>query len=270
MPAILALILIAAVGGTVWRHWLKSQRRKALLMTPLSEHERAILHAEVPLLRKLPAHLRAPLEGKINLFFDQVDMYGCDGLDLTDEMMLSIAGQACLLIAGTDAWYKSLRTVLVYPGAFKSVQAEQDGFVTREREVIRLGESWSRGPVILSWAHSEQGAANDEDGHNVVLHEFAHQLDDLSGATNGVPLLNKKQSFAEWERVFLAAYERHLKKMRRGRATVLDPYGAENHQEFLAVAVEAFFEKPAQFQADEPALYAQLATLLQLDPTTWQ
>jgi len=103
----------------------------------------------------------------------------------------------------------------------------------------------------------------------VVLHEFAHQLDDLSGATNGIPLLSKKQSFGQWERVFLAAYDRHLKKVRRGRRTVLDAYGAENHQEFLAVAIEAFFEKPTQLNADEPALYTQLATLLRLDPAQW-
>ena len=269
MPLILLFLALGAAGGFLYRRWTRAQKRKSLLGSRLPDHEREILHTEIPILAKLPADLHAPLEGKINLFFDQVDMYGCDGLELTDEMMLSIAGQACLLIVNTDAWYKNLRTVLVYPGAFKSVQAEQDGFVSREREVIRLGESWSRGPVILSWAHSEQGAANDADGHNVVLHEFAHQLDDLSGATNGVPILNKRQSYATWERVFLAAYDRHLKKVRRGRKTVLDAYGAQNHQEFLAVAVEAFFEKPTQLVDDEPALYQQLSTLLQLDPATW-
>lgn len=269
MPFILLIIVLGVTGGLIFHKMRQTQRRKALLASPLSDHERAILRDEIPLLARLPAHLHAPLEGKINLFFDQVDMYGCDGLELTDKMMLSIAGQACLLIVNTDAWYKNLRTVLIYPGAFKSVQAEQDGFVTREREVIRLGESWARGPVILSWAHSEQGAANDVDGHNVVLHEFAHQLDDLSGATNGVPILNKRQSYAAWERVFLDAFERHLKKVRRGRKTVLDAYGAQNHQEFLAVAVEAFFEKPTQLKDSEPALYDQLSILLQLDPAQW-
>ena len=268
VPVIIALT-VGAIGTLTYRRWQQTQNRQRLLASRLTDDERAILHAQIPLLQKLPQDLHGPLEGKINLFLDQVAMYGCDGLELTDEIMFSIAGQACLLIVNTDAWYKNLRTVLVYPGAFKSVQATHDGFVVHQKEVVRLGESWSRGPVILSWAHSNQGAMNDEDGQNVVLHEFAHQLDDLSGATNGVPVLSKRQSFAKWERVFLAAFERHLKRVRGGRKTVLDAYGAENHEEFLAVAVEAFFEKPTQFKNDEAELYAQLTTLLQLDPTTW-
>lgn len=269
MPLILLILLFGGAGGLIYRRYRLAQKRQALLATPLPDHEREILHAEIPLLARLPTEFHAPLEGKINLFLDQVAMYGCDGLDLTDEMMLSIAGQACLLVVNTDAWYNNLRTVLVYPGAFKSMQTERDGFVVQEKEVIRLGESWSRGPVILSWAHSQGGAMNDADGHNVVLHEFAHQLDDLSGATNGLPILNKRQSYADWERIFLAAFERHLKKVRQRRKTVLDAYGAQNHQEFLAVTIEAFFEKPRQLQADEPALYAQVGQLLQLDPAEW-
>jgi Mlc titration factor MtfA (ptsG expression regulator) len=196
-------------------------------------------------------------------------MYGCDGIEVTDEMALSIAGQACLLIVNSDAWYKNLRTILIYPDAFHSLQTSSDGFVVKQEKVIRLGESWARGPVILSWAHTQQGAINVDDGQNVVLHEFAHQLDDLSGGTNGIPLLHKRQSFAQWEAVFIDAYDRHLKKVRRGRETLLSAYGATNHQEFLAVAVEAFFEKAQQLQEDEPALYAQLSILLQLDPADW-
>jgi len=205
----------------------------------------------------------------MNLFLHQIEIIGCGGLEVTEEMRLSIAAQACLLIANTDAWYKSLRTILLYPSAFKSRQSSMDGFVVQERDEIRLGESWTHGPVVLSWPHSQQGAINERDGQNLVLHEFAHQLDSLSGASNAVPVLSKGQSFAEWERVVLAAFERHQQNTEKGRKTVIDAYGAENHQEFFAVSVEVFFEKPGRLKKEEPELYTQLSKLLNLDPVTW-
>jgi Mlc titration factor MtfA (ptsG expression regulator) len=270
MPVAVLLIVIAVIGGFfLLRSKAKQKRRKQLLASRLTDSQRAIIIAQVPLIRRLPRTLTEPLEGKILLFLDQVDISGCNDLDVTEEMRLSIAAQACLLIVNNDAWYKNLRTILMYPSAFKSIRSTHDGFVVQTEEVVRSGESWSRGPVILSWAHSRQGAANDRDGHNVVLHEFAHQLDDLSGSTNGVPLLKGAQTFAEWERVFLTSYNRHLENVERGRKTVLDAYGATNHQEFFAVAIEVFFEKPKRLKDEEPEFYAQLADLLNLDPTTW-
>lgn len=268
MPFILALICLVA-GYFGYREVRKRRRIRNLLASRLSDAQRAILYDQIPLLKRLPPELHSPLEGKINRFLDQVDMYGCEGLTLTEEMELSIAGQACLLIVNTDVWYKTLRTVLVYPAAFKSIQQVRDGYVVREAEVVRLGESWAHGPVILSWADSHQGAQNDRDGKNVVLHEFAHQLDALSGYVDGVPILNRRQSFGEWERVFLNAFERHQHATERGQRTVLDAYGLENHQEFLAVAVELFFERPVDLQEAEPALYEQLSLLLVLDPAKW-
>jgi len=174
--------------------------------------------------------LEQPFAGKVNLFLDQVDFYGGGGLEITEEMQLSIAAQASLLIVNSDAWYKTLRTVVIYPSAFKSKQANHEGFVVHEKDEVRLGESWTHGPVILSWAHSQQGAINAFDGHNVVLHEFAHQLDGLSGATNAVPRLRKGHSFAEWE---------------------------------------VFFEKPTQLTDEFPEVYAQLSKLLAVDPARW-
>ena len=264
------LIIAALIAGFFGFRFFKGRRhRAALLGSPLSERARAVIAAEVPITQRLPAELRAGFEGKINLFLDQVEYIGCDGLDVTEEMELSIAAQACLIIANSDAWYKNLRTILIYPGAFKSTTKVHDGYVVREEEVVRLGESWSLGPVILSWHHSQLGAAIEDDGKNVVLHEFAHQLDDLSGQTNGVPLFRKGQTFAEWEAVFLEAFARHEYKVERGKKAVLDPYGATNHQEFFAVAIEAFFEKAEKLEEDEPAIYAQLSTLLALDPARW-
>ena len=269
MQIFLILVVIGALALGGW-YWSKRQRRARLLQAPLNEEQRAIIAAQVPLLQKLPEALRGALEGKINLFLHQIDFIGCDGLEVTEEMRLSIAAQACLLVVNSDEWYRNLRTILVYPGAFRSMRQEHNGYVVTEHKTVRTGESWPRGPVILSWADSQQGAMDDEDGHNVVLHEFAHQLDDLSGHTDGAPLLTRGQSFDEWRRVFVTAYERHLHNVQNGRETVIDPYGAEGVEEFFAVSVEEFFERPGALKQAEPEVYDQLSELFRLDPASWQ
>lgn len=264
--ALIALTFAFYFGRRAWRR----RRMKAdLLRKPLTARDWQIIEAEVPLTLRLPHDLRAKLEGKVNLFLGQVEFIGCDGLEVDDGMRLAIAAQAALLVVNSDAWYDHLTTVMIYPGAFKSIRAEMDGYVVTERETVRTGESWTRGPVILSWQDSEQGALNIQDGHNVVLHEFAHQLDDLSGQTDGAPLLSQGQSFAEWARVMTQAYDRHLIALEKRRRTVIDPYGAEGHQEFFAVAVEAFFERSEALRDAEPEVYAQMVALLRVDPATW-
>ncbi|NVO55597.1 zinc-dependent peptidase [Rhodobacteraceae bacterium B1Z28] len=263
------IILLLIAGVVIFRFWSKRQAREMLLATALTDPQRRIIEAEVPIIRRLPPELREQLEGKMNLFLDQVRFFGCDGLDVTEDMRLSIAAQACLLVANSDLWYDNLTTILIYPNAFKSRQSKHSGFVVTEKEIVRTGESWDRGPVILSWAHSKQGAMNDRDGQNVVFHEFAHQIDDLSGGTNGVPVLSAGQSFAEWEHVFVTAYDAHVQAVENGQHTVIDPYGSVGHEEFFAVAVEVFFERPRALKDDVPAVYDQLAKLFHLDPIAW-
>ncbi|WP_147110467.1 zinc-dependent peptidase [Tateyamaria sp. syn59] len=264
------LALIGLFGAAlIWRAWRKRQWQQEVLASRLTDAEWQIMLREVPLVRKLPPTLKAPFEGKVALFLNQVDLVGCNGLDVSDEMALSIAGQAALLVVGTDAWYTHLTTVLIYPGAFKSRQTRQDGYVVTEEEVVRLGESWSRGPVVLSWQDARQGGFNDEDGLNVVLHEFAHQLDDLSGQTDGAPPMAPGQSLAAWAEVIIDAYDRHVANVDAGRRTVIDPYGAMNHEEFFAVTVELFFERPDALQRAEPEVYRQLSILLNVDPVNW-
>lgn len=267
--AIFLFLLVVAVGVFGFRYWSRRQIHASLLAQELSDDQRVIVADQVPLTRKLPIEFHGKLEGKINAFLHQVEFIGCNGLVVTEEMQLSIAAQACLLVVNSDTWYKGLRTVLIYPGAFKSRQTARNGYVVTERETVRVGESWSRGPVILSWAHTRQGAINDNDGHNVVFHEFAHQIDDLSGHTDGAPKLSGEQTFADWERVFVQAYENHVHLVQSGRKTVFDAYGAEGHEEFFAVAVEVFFEQPVTLKRKDPAVYEQLAMLFQLEPTSW-
>ena len=261
---------VLLIGGFIgFRYLSKSRARATLLATALTDHQREIVTRQVPLLRRFPPELRQRLEGKMNLFLDQVSFHGNRGLEVTEEMELSIAAQACLLIVNTDMWYDNLRTILLYPSAFKSRQSRQHGFVVTERETVRTGESWNRGPVVLSWAHSRAGSLNEKDGQNVVLHEFAHQIDDMSGHTNGIPLLGRDQSFAEWEQVFLTAFSAHVQAVERGRKTVIDSYGAEGHEEFFAVSVEVFFERPRALKKEAPDVYDQLSKLFRLDPVTW-
>ncbi|OIQ73553.1 protein MtfA [mine drainage metagenome] len=138
-----------------------------------------------------------------------------------------------------------------------------------ERETVRVGESWSRGPVVLSWADAKQGALDEEDGHNVVFHEFAHQIDNLSGHTDGVPVLNNGQQVADWQHVFVSAFKRHVRNVESGHPTVFAAYGATGPEEFFAVAVEVFFERPAALKHESPAVYQQLAGLFHLDPSAW-
>ena len=135
------LLLFLAAGVFGFWYWSKQHARTKLMATELSEHQRAIVAKYVPLFRKLPPELRAKLEGKINLFRHQIEFVGCNGLDVTEEMQLSVAAQACLLVANTDAWYEQLRTVLIYPDAFKSQEEEYDGCTVMEREIVRTGES---------------------------------------------------------------------------------------------------------------------------------
>lgn len=267
IPFLLAGLLIAAA---VWlRGHLRLRKRARILATTLTAEQRRVVDQLVPIVRHLPEPLRAKLEGKINLFLDQVTFRGQNGLEVSEAMRLSIAAQACLLVVNSPAWYETLRNVLIYPSAFRARRATHDGYVVHDNSFAMLGESWARGPVILSWDHALQGGLDPEDGHNVVIHEFAHQLDGLSGHTNGIPVLRKGQAYAGWEKAMLDAFDEHVTRVERGHSTLIDPYGATNHEEFFAEAIVTFFEKPKALHREEPALYRELSHLLALDPAGW-
>ena len=241
-----------------------------MLATPLTPEQRRVLERLVPMLRKLPDNLRPALEGKINLFLDQMTFHGNNGIEVTDHMRLSIAAQACILVVNSPVWFDTLRTILIYPAAFSTGRGEHDGFLVHENDIGTAGESWDRGPVVLSWDHALRGGLDPEDGHNVVIHEFAHQLDGLTGHTNGIPVLRKGQRYDGWEKAMLDAYNGHVERVESGHPTLIDPYGATNHQEFFAEATVTFFERPHAMRREEPALYEQLKALFALDPAEWR
>ncbi|MFQ5564702.1 MAG: zinc-dependent peptidase [Parvularculaceae bacterium] len=266
---LLALLLAAlAVWGT--RRWLKARRRARLRAEPLAPDRRAILERGLPVYASMPDALRARLDGLVNQFLDEIRFYGAGGLAVTEEMRTLIAAQAAMLVVGRPGrWFETLSTIHIYPSAFASTRAARHGAFVTEKKTARSGESWRRGPVVLSWRDAAHGAADPYDARNVVYHEFAHQLDQQSGVMDGAPLLAKDQSASGWARAFQDAYGRMNAALAAGRETFMNPYGATAPAEFFAVAVEYFFEQPAALKREEPALYAELSHYFALDPAGW-
>ena len=206
----------------------------------------------------------------ILVFMARKRFYGCAGLVVTDQMRIIIAAEACLLLLNHGwAVYPKLSSVLIYPSAFrvKRDEVQADG-VVHSADHHLLGESWGSGRVILSWDDVVSGATDFTDGHNVVLHEFAHQLDAESGTTNGAPPL-RHNSYKSWSKVFTENFEDLRERSARRQSTVMDNYGATNPAEFFAVATETFFEEPHQLHDRRPDLYEELSEYYQLDPRSW-
>jgi Mlc titration factor MtfA (ptsG expression regulator) len=168
------------------------------------------------------------------------------------------------------AAFAGLRQVLVYPGAFVVDRTATDpaGLAREERRVL-AGESWQQGQVILSWDDVLEGAADPDDGRNVVIHEFAHQLDQESGRANGAPFLGRRERYARWSAVLGAEYEALRQRLARGEPGLIEPYAATDPAEFFAVASELFFEQPAALAAGHPALYGELSRYYCVHPLTW-
>jgi Mlc titration factor MtfA (ptsG expression regulator) len=235
------------------------------------EEWRELLVANVPLYSRMPDDLRLRLHERIARFISSTRFEGCNGLELTEGMILTVAAQASILVLNREGEpYPELRTVYLYPTTFSSVQKRRDamGIVT-EGEVHRLGESWETGTVILAWDSVEQGARNIHDARNVTFHEFAHQLDHEDGATDGAPGLPGREAYRSWAKVFRENYADFLEKVDAGKRTLIDDYGATNPAEFFAVATETFFEKPRQLFRMRPDLYDELKGYYGVDPQGW-
>lgn len=248
--------------------WLRERRRRRTRARPVPPEWTRWLEARVPYVARLSPERRAELLGHVHVFLDEKRFEGCGGLDVTDEMRVTIAAQACLLLLGRETdCFPDVHTVLVYPAAYvaPSVQRLPDGTVV-EGGHVRLGEAWHRGEVVLSWGDVVTGAANPADGRNLVLHEFAHKLDGEDGVVDGAPALTGRSHYAAWARVLSREFLALQKAATRGKRSVLDKYGATSPPEFFAVATEAFFEKSAAMRKKLPDLYEQLASYYRQDP----
>ncbi|TQV78727.1 zinc-dependent peptidase [Exilibacterium tricleocarpae] len=266
---VLGLLALAAIIWVVQKRRAEA-RRNSLFQTPLSPGQIAILESKVPLYARLPRELRKTLHGCINFFLDEKVFVGCDGLAITDEIRYVIAANACLLVVNRDKkQFSGFETILVYPDAYVAREVTYDGLVEIHGDSTRAGESWHRGPVVLSLVDVLRGSGNEEDGHNVVLHEFAHKLDEENGIMDGLPVLRKSTHYKEWAEVLTREYDEFLDRVERGTNKVIDEYGAVSAPEFFAVATESFFEKSKQMKKRLPDLYRQLQTLYGLDPAEW-
>ncbi len=211
------------------------------------------------------------LLGFVRVFVAEKRFEGCGGLEITDEIRLTIAAQACILLLNLDAdFYPKLRSILVYPDAFvaPAVSRHPEGTVS-EGPQARLGESWSQGNVVLSWEDVLHGAMNLGDGRNVVIHEFAHQLDSETGVCNGAPLMPRPSMYEDWSRVFVKEYQTLVDSVEHGRMTVIDKYGATSPAEFFAVVTECFFVNPLELESFHPELYEQLKIYFAQDPASF-
>ena len=263
-----ALLVIAVILA---QPLLARRRRAALRARPFPAQWQAILDRRVPHFRRLPADLQAQLRSHMQVFIGEKPFLGCDGLEVTDEIRVTIAAQACLLILNRRAdGFPNLREVLVYPGAFvvDRIRAEPSGVLQEQRQVLS-GESWSRGQVILSWQDVLEGAAVDDDGRNVVIHEFAHQLDQEKGYANGAPHGATRGSEGRWAQVLAHEFARLQHEAAWQLPSLFSYYGATAPAEFFAVATEVFFEQGARMAAQYPELYAQLRELYRVDPRLW-
>jgi len=248
----------------------RGRRRRRLLETPLTEEQRQRLATVAPLCASLPADLRARHEGVVQVLLAEKHYEAAGGLALDEAMPLAIAGQAALLQLRRRAeYYPGLETILIYPEAFTVdvSEADEHGFV-HEGVDERAGESWQRGVVVVSWRDAEWEAAR-RDGYNVVLHEFAHQLDELTGEADGTPLLPTAELRDRWRSAFQAAFERHGRSLRRRREVLFDEDAGESPSEFFATAVELFFELPRDLKREFPAVHTVLAEYFELDPSDW-
>lgn len=246
---------------------LKSPRRKRLRETPLSVEQWALLEQAVPLLRGLDQAERERLAGLVQIFLDEKVFEGGRGFEVTADMKLVIAAEACLLLLHRrdEVPYPELVNVIVYAGAWRtSSRTHVGGGVVLETQGANLGESWSTDTVILSWDRVARDANQVDDGHNVALHEFAHQLDAQDGAVDGAPELPSRARYAAWARVFSGEFE----ALRAGQSEAIDDYGAQSPPEFFAVVTELFFERPAVMRAEHPELFAQLEAFYGFDPHT--
>ncbi len=252
------------------RHW-REQRRMRLRAQPLPALWKELLRAHIPLYKHLPSALREQLQGHIQVLLAEKDFHGAGGLQVTDAMRLVVAAQAALLLLNRPSdYYPNLYSIVLHPAAFVVNREHWDaaGLHHRERRVLS-GESWETGQLVLSWDDTLSGGMNSGDGYNVVLHEFAHQLDLGSGAMNGTPQLDSRTLRHAWAAAFTPAFTELRAHVEAGEHTWLDPYAASEPAEFFAVLTEAFFELPHELLVEYPALYDCLRSYYRVDPGTW-
>jgi hypothetical protein len=247
------------------RNWLDHRILQRSTITSAQWDE---AFAALPLLHGLTADEKNALRDLAILFLDDKTFEGAHGLIVTQSMALIIALQACLPILnmglrGFPGWV----TVIVYPAGFAPKRVIRDEYgVEHHVQSSLAGEAWLRGPVILAWDETEH--AGIIDGHNLVIHEFAHKLDMLNGDANGFPPLHSQMDSKQWADVFSAGFKDLQHQCSHGKDIGINCYAASSPAEYFAVLSEVFFERPDVLQQHSAAIYDQLRQYYRQDPLT--
>ncbi|CAN5210299.1 zinc-dependent peptidase [soil metagenome] len=260
-------IIVILIGQPIW----KARRRRRRMHQELPSAWGALLEAKLPLYTRLPKSLRPRLHGLINAFLAEKTFIGCAGQEIDDEIRLLIAAQACLLVFNRKlGFFEELQAILVYPTPFLVDEEFSDaaGVVTNARHELQ-GQAWDAHQIVLSRDDVLEDSTAEQAAQNVVLHEFAHQLDQAGGPGAGVPNLGRSARYAHWSAVMRKAYATLQAQVERDEAPFMDEYGASDPAEFFAVATETFFIDAHRLKRLQPALYRELATLYELDPAAW-
>jgi Mlc titration factor MtfA (ptsG expression regulator) len=248
-------------------HWLKEWRNQRIVQrSQITDKEWQEAFDHLPLLQRLSTQDKARLKRLAILFLHSKSLEGVDDLQITTSMQLFIALQACLPILNLGLeWYQGWISVVIYPGAFSKKENAIDEYgIVHQGRTNLSGESWQRGPVVLSW--DDIVHRGDIDGRNVVIHEFAHKLDMQNGRANGLPPLHKGMSVHQWARIFTQAYDDFSSRLEQHNPIPIDPYAATSAAEFFAVFSELFFEKPAVIRSYYSDVYELLAQFYHQDP----
>lgn len=248
----------------------KRRRREKVRAQPFPPEWEEAIDEEVPYWRLLDEADRAELRGHVQVLLDEKEFEGAGGLEMTDRIRVSIAAQAGILLLGNDHdYFPKLRSIVVHPAPFRS-QVTRIG-ITGYPETgwqWRSGESWGLGTVVLAWSSVLEGAANPNDAHNVVFHEFAHQLDAMAPQSSGAPALPDRRMYPLWAEHMGEAYRGLLDDLEHHRRTILDDYAATDAAEFFAVVTETFFERPNALKLRHPEVYDLLARFYVQDPAS--
>lgn len=258
-------------------HYFRNRRRQRWLAEPTPHEWRGWLQTNVWQYQHLSSAKQADVDRVVCVLFHEKDWAGGGGLEVTDEMRVTIAGQAALATLGFEKefYFEKLKTIIVYPSTFTSRPRSGGDLILGELSQptsdfeARTGESWQGGPIILAWDAVLRQGRNARLGSNVVLHEFAHHMDSLDGTTDGAPPMTDYDFEKNWYRVTAAEHEQLVAMARRGERSVLDHYGATNKAEFFAVATECFFTQPHELAGEHGKLYEVLERLFGQDPREW-
>lgn len=265
------IIIIFACGFSGW-FWCKRRAFNQAMSRPFTPNEIQVIKKNWPIFDVLSPALQGQLAYNMKRFLYEKEFIGCAGLSVTDEIRLTIAfGASLLLLNRPHNFYPKLRWIYVYPGAFASQRdiRDENGVVTTQYKGM-LGESWDNGRVVLSWYDVAEGAHDFSDGRNVVLHEFAHQLDHESGSTNGSPLHRNEEQAKLWAEVMAHEFIQLQHLVNNHQPSVIDAYGATNAAEFFAVSTETFYEKPVLLEQYHPQLFRIFCDYYCVDPRQWQ